>query len=108
MIRAYLRYDLINFAIEQTLSLIRKVSSYWYFRSISVTYVFNQSNTLLTNEKPRGKFATWLPYTLIDQILVATEPQDSLPSSTRALVQDLRAEIANRLKHVESLGQGRR
>ncbi|KAK7696575.1 hypothetical protein QCA50_001233 [Cerrena zonata] len=87
LIRSYLRYDLLDLAVEQVLSLMRK------------------SDTQLINEKPRGKYATWLPYTLIDQILAATEPQDSLPISTRASVQDLRTEIANRLTRIQKLAE---
>ncbi|CAL1702056.1 unnamed protein product [Somion occarium] len=87
LIRAFLRYDLLEFALEQVLSLMHK------------------SDARLATEQPRGNFVTWLPYTLIDQVLLAADSQDDLSSRARSFVQELRAEIASRLKRVQKFGQ---
>ena len=48
---------------------------------------------------------TWLPYTLIDQVLVAAGGQADLSPRARALLDALRAEIASRTKRVQKYSQ---
>lgn len=72
---------------------------------VSVLIFFLQSDARLATEQPRGNFVTWLPYTLIDQVLLAADSQDDLSSRARSFVQELRAEIASRLKRVQKFGQ---
>lgn len=57
----------------------------------------------LVHEQPRSAAATWLPYTLIDQVLLAAESQDDLSVRGQDLRKQLRAAISTRLKHVEKL-----
>lgn len=49
--------------------------------------------------------ATWLPYTLIDQVLVAADTQPDLSSRGRALLGELRTEIGGRMKRVQKYSQ---
>lgn len=48
---------------------------------------------------------TWLPYTLIDQVLVAADTQPDLSSRGRVLLGELRTEIGSRMKRVQKYSQ---
>ena len=52
-----------------------------------------------------GAASTWLPYTLIDQVLVATADELSLSARAQALRQILHTELSNRTKRMQKLSQ---
>lgn len=62
-----------------------------------------QSDARLAQDEPRKASATWLPYTLIDQVLLIAH-EDTLPR-VQELQKRLRAHIANHIKRVEKLRQ---
>lgn len=65
--------------------------------------MYTQSDKRLTQEQPKNASATWLPYTLIDQVILAAESQADLPPRGISLRNELRTEIVNRLKRVHAL-----
>ncbi|KNZ75687.1 Nuclear pore complex protein [Termitomyces sp. J132] len=81
LIRISLRYDNLEAAIEHTLSLIRK------------------SNSRLAREAPENACSTWLPYALIDQVLIAaSQAATSIPT-----LSTLRSDISDRVKRMQKL-----
>ncbi|KAG6861191.1 hypothetical protein C0995_002818 [Termitomyces sp. Mi166 len=83
LIRISLRYDNLEAAIEHTLSLIRK------------------SDLRLAREASENACSTWLPYTLIDQVLIAaSQAATSLPK-----LSTLRSDISSRVKRMQKLSQ---
>jgi len=82
LVRTSLKYGLVEQALRYCLSMIRKANQ-----------------TLLRGAASRAS-ATWLPYTLIDQVLMAAgEEQKLRPSKPRQeLAQQLRDEIESRTK----------
>ncbi len=60
-----------------------------------------QSDARLNDELPKTAAASWLPYTLVDQVLVAAESQADLSVRGRHLLGELRAEIGSRMKRVQ-------
>ncbi|KAF9224346.1 hypothetical protein BS17DRAFT_808097 [Gyrodon lividus] len=87
LIRTSLRFDILESALEHTLSLIRKVDS------------------KLSRAPPKTSCSTWLPYTLIDQVLVAVAAQDDLSSRGQALRRELQMEISNRVKRMQKISR---
>ncbi|KAI0363723.1 hypothetical protein BV20DRAFT_957701 [Pilatotrama ljubarskyi] len=87
LIRTCLRFEVLESALDHTLSMMRR------------------SDARLTDELSKTASATWLPYTLIDQVLVAAESQPDLSPRGRGLLGDLRAEIASRMKRVQKFSQ---
>ncbi|KAI0829349.1 nucleoporin Nup120/160-domain-containing protein [Trametes gibbosa] len=83
LIRTCLRFEVLEAALGHTLSMMRR------------------SNARLTDELSKTAAASWLPYTLVDQVLVAAESQPDLSARGRGLLGDLRAEIASRMKRVQ-------
>ncbi|KAI0356677.1 hypothetical protein OH77DRAFT_1423630 [Trametes cingulata] len=83
LIRTCLRFEVLESALDHTLSMMRR------------------SDARLTDEVSKTASATWLPYTLIDQVLVAAESQPDLSPRGRSLLGDLRTEIASRMKRVQ-------
>ncbi|KAJ7762811.1 nucleoporin Nup120/160-domain-containing protein [Mycena maculata] len=81
LIRVTLRYENFEQALSHTLSLIRK------------------ADTRLSRDPAKHAASTWLPYTLIDQVLAAASAQDSPP----AALSQLRSEISNRPKRMQKL-----
>ncbi|KAJ3863652.1 nucleoporin Nup120/160-domain-containing protein [Lentinula novae-zelandiae] len=79
LIRISLRFGNIEQAVDHTLSLIRKTDS------------------RLARETPRNAGSMWLPYTLIDQVLVSGIAQE--PSPPR--LSELRMEVTNRVKRMQ-------
>ncbi|KAJ7122853.1 nucleoporin Nup120/160-domain-containing protein [Mycena epipterygia] len=79
LIRVNLRYEKFDQCISHTLSLIQK------------------ADARLSRDPAKHAAATWLPYTLIDQVLVAATAHDSPPPG----LSQLRSEIANRLKRMQ-------
>ncbi|CCM04030.1 uncharacterized protein FIBRA_06187 [Fibroporia radiculosa] len=67
LIRTCLRYDNLEYALDHTLSFMR-----W-------------SNERMVQEQPKTASATWLPYTLIDQVLLAADSQEGLTSREEIL-----------------------
>lgn len=51
----------------------------------------------MSRDPAKDAAATWLPYTLIDQLLVAATALDSPPAG----LSQLRTEIANRVKRMQ-------
>ncbi|KAL7282041.1 hypothetical protein ACG7TL_003508 [Trametes sanguinea] len=87
LIRTCLRFEVLESALDHTLSMMRR------------------SDARLTDELSKTASATWLPYTLIDQVLVAADSQQDLSPRGRSLLGDLRTEIANRMKRVQKFSQ---
>ncbi|TBU50494.1 nucleoporin Nup120/160-domain-containing protein [Dichomitus squalens] len=87
LIRTCLRYEVLEAALDYTLSMMRR------------------SDSRLTEDMSKTAAATWLPYTLIDQVLVAADTQADLSSRGRASLGELRAEIATRMKRVQKYSQ---
>ncbi|GBE79204.1 hypothetical protein SCP_0204010 [Sparassis crispa] len=87
LIRTCLRYEMFEGALEHTLSLMRR------------------SDAHLAQERPKAASVTWLPYTLIDQVLAAVDTQQGLPIGAQSLRKELRTEISNRIKRVQKFGQ---
>ncbi|KAG6813445.1 hypothetical protein H0H92_010779 [Tricholoma furcatifolium] len=78
LIRISLKYDNVDAAIEHTLSLIKK------------------SDSRLARDAPENACSTWLPYTLIDQVLVAAGQASLTPK-----LSALRSDISNRVKRMQ-------
>ncbi|KIJ70406.1 hypothetical protein HYDPIDRAFT_122186 [Hydnomerulius pinastri MD-312] len=87
LIRTSLRFDVLDSALEHTLSLIRKADS------------------KLSRAAPKTSCSTWLPYTLIDQVLAAAAAQDDLSSRGQALRRELQTEISNRVKRMQKISR---
>ncbi|RDB20540.1 hypothetical protein Hypma_012453 [Hypsizygus marmoreus] len=83
LIRLSLRFENFEQAIEYTLSLIRK------------------SDAQLARDAPQNACATWLPYALIDQVLIAAAAQDSSTPRLSAL----RLELTSRVKRMQKLSR---
>ncbi|KAF8897169.1 nucleoporin Nup120/160-domain-containing protein [Infundibulicybe gibba] len=83
LIRLSLKYEQFDQAIEHIMTLMRK------------------SDARVARDSPKNAFSTWLPYTLIDQVLAAASTQDFPPSR----LAELRSEINNRMKRMQRLSQ---
>ena len=49
--------------------------------------------------------STWLPYSLIDQVLVAAASREKLSPRAESLRQELQTNIDNRTKRMQKLSQ---
>jgi hypothetical protein len=49
--------------------------------------------------------ATWLPYTLIDQVVEAARDQPTLSARAQTLRTELDTELANHVKRMQKLSQ---
>ncbi|KAL4082055.1 nucleoporin Nup120/160-domain-containing protein [Scleroderma yunnanense] len=85
LIRTSLKFDSLERALEHTLSLIRKADS------------------KLSRSPPKTSGATWLPYTLIDQVLLAAATRDDLGLHGQALRRELQTEVNNRVKRMQKI-----
>ncbi|KAH7916141.1 nucleoporin Nup120/160-domain-containing protein [Hygrophoropsis aurantiaca] len=85
LIRTSLRFELVESALEQTLSLIRKTDS------------------KQTRGATKAACSTWIPYTLIDQVLVAAATSTDLTPCGQGLRQDLQTEVNNRIKRMQKM-----
>ncbi|KAF8639895.1 hypothetical protein AX17_001147 [Amanita inopinata Kibby_2008] len=81
LIRTSMRYENHGDAIEYSLSLLRKI------------------NTKLIRETPQNASSTWLPYTLLDQVLAASKSLEQPPPS----VLKFERELLNHVKRVHKL-----
>ncbi|KAG1739842.1 nucleoporin Nup120/160-domain-containing protein [Suillus paluster] len=86
LIRTSLRYDIIESALEHTLSLLRK------------------ANTALSRAPQKTASVTWLPYTLIDQVLAASA-QNELTARGQRLRTELQTEVSNRVKRMQKMSR---
>ncbi|KAH6915289.1 nucleoporin Nup120/160-domain-containing protein [Coprinopsis sp. MPI-PUGE-AT-0042] len=82
LIRLALRYEKIEDAVSYSLSILHK------------------SDAQLARQTGRQASTTWLPYALIDQVIVAASSETKPP----ARLAQLRTEIGNRLKRLQQLG----
>jgi len=87
LIRTSLRYEVVEEALERTLSLIKKADS------------------KLSRERTKNSSATWLPYTLIDQVFVASKSVEKPSPQCRSLQQELEAQLSNRVKRMQKHSQ---
>ena len=67
--------------------------------------VRRQAESRLAQDPPKTAMSTWLPYTLIDQLLVATNEQTQCDPSKRAigLRRDLHREVSNGARRAQKL-----
>lgn len=84
LVRTSLKFDALESALEHTLSLIRK-ANFKLSRSAKMPGV------------------TWLPYTLIDQVLAASAAQDDLGARGQMLRKELQTEVSNRVKRTQKV-----
>jgi hypothetical protein len=105
LIRTFLRYEDFRSALEQTLSLIRKVNH--FFRVVLSMNNDNQwqAENQVARGPPKTAGSTWLPYTLVDQVLAATTAQAGLSAHVEKLRQELQAELANWVKRMHKLSK---
>ncbi|KAF5363323.1 hypothetical protein D9756_000589 [Leucocoprinus leucothites] len=83
LIRAALRYERVDLAMEYSLSMV------------------HQEKVKLARESPKTAGATWLPYNLLDQVLVAAAEQPRPPIR----LVELRTELNARFQHLQKLSQ---
>ncbi|KAL0949809.1 hypothetical protein HGRIS_009844 [Hohenbuehelia grisea] len=83
LIRAYLRYEGVADAVEHTLSLLRK------------------ADARVARDSQKHASATWLPYTLIDQVLVAAAGV----SPVAPKLSELKKELASRVQRMQKLSK---
>ncbi|KAG1847541.1 nucleoporin Nup120/160-domain-containing protein [Suillus subalutaceus] len=86
LIRTSLRYDIIESALEHSLSLLHK------------------ANTALSRAPQKTASVTWLPYTLIDQVLAASA-QNDLTTRGQRLRTELQTEVNNRVKRMQKMSR---
>jgi nuclear pore complex protein Nup160 len=86
LIRTSLRYDIIEGALEHSLSLLRK------------------ANTALSRAPQKTASVTWLPYTLIDQVLAASA-QNDLTTRGQSLRTELQTEVNNRVRRMQKMSR---
>ena len=80
-----MRFELLELALELTLSLVHKVRFYPDFGRGELTKFVGQSESRLAQGPPKTAMSRWLPNTLIDQLLVATNEQTQAELSKRAM-----------------------
>ncbi|KAG1836482.1 hypothetical protein C8R48DRAFT_680501 [Suillus tomentosus] len=86
LIRTSLRYDIIESALEHSLSLLRK------------------ANIAFSHASQKAASVTWLPYTLIDQVLAASA-QNELTTHGQKLRTELQTEVNNRVKRMQKMSR---
>ncbi|KDQ64994.1 hypothetical protein JAAARDRAFT_167821 [Jaapia argillacea MUCL 33604] len=85
LVRTCLRYEMMELALEYSLSLLRKVE------------------LGLARNPPKGSLTTWLPYPLIDQVLTAAKAEDGSSVHTQSLRDALQLEVGNHVKRMQKL-----
>ena len=68
-------------------------------------FVLLQDDARLQQEQSTAAASTWLPYTLIDQVLAAADSTADLSARGRGLREELRTEISDRVRQLEKLSQ---
>ncbi|KAF7980886.1 hypothetical protein HWV62_36059 [Athelia sp. TMB] len=87
LIRATLRFEVLELALEYTTMLIQK------------------TDERLARGPPQNAASTWLPYALIDQVVAAADSDSQLSSRGKDLLQSLRTDVSNRTKRMGKLSQ---
>jgi hypothetical protein len=64
-----------------------------------------QAESKLSRSPPKTSCSTWLPYTLIDQVLAAAAGQDELSPRGQVLQRELELEISNRVKRMQKISR---
>ncbi|KAH7888083.1 nucleoporin Nup120/160-domain-containing protein [Phlebopus sp. FC_14] len=118
LIRTTLRFDIIESALEHTLSLVRKVFSspscvsQSYMQTCTrciypltgTSHPQKKAESKLSRSPPKTACSTWLPYTLIDQVLVAAAGQEKeLSARGLRLWKELQTEVNNRVKQMQKM-----
>ena len=102
-----MRFELLELALELTLSLVHRVRFFYpeFSRGERAHEVCRQAESRLAQDPPKTALSTWLPYTLIDQLLVATNEQTQSELSNRAigLRRDLHREVSNGARRAQKL-----
>jgi nuclear pore complex protein Nup160 len=101
-----MRFEMLELALELTLTTIRKVSFFFPSHYIVPSHQQKQqAESRLVQDPPKTAMSTWLPYTLIDQLLVATNEQAQSDLSKRAmeLRRDLHREVSNGARRAQKL-----
>ena len=108
---------MIESALEHTLTLLRSVrirlltpraaalTRVLYFYLLCLPAGSLQSDARLARDPPTCASATWLPYTLIDQVLAAAATHDDLSQRRKSLQSDLQKELAARVKRMQKMSQ---
>ena len=65
----------------------------------------SQADSKLSREQTKSSSATWLPYTLIDQVFVASKSVEKPSPQCRSLQQELEAQLSNRVKRMQKHSQ---
>lgn len=109
LIRTCLRFDLVNDAIEHTLGLVKKVRVCRVYiarvRFCSHRLRFPQANAPLPRLAPKRAASTWLPYGLVDAVIVAAETHGDLTPDAHNRLGELRSEVAARVRRIQKLGE---
>jgi hypothetical protein len=105
---ACMRFELLELGLELSLSLVHNVCFYYpeFHRGERAHQVYQQAESHFAQDPPKTAMSTWLPYTLIDQLLVATNEQTQRELSKQAisLRRDLHREVLNGARRAQKLG----
>jgi nuclear pore complex protein Nup160 len=67
-----------------------------------LTFLLPQADAELASGVKKSALSTWLPYTLIDQVVAAAD-QDDVPPAAKALQLELKNDLKSRIKRMEKL-----
>ncbi|KDQ20617.1 hypothetical protein BOTBODRAFT_626620 [Botryobasidium botryosum FD-172 SS1] len=90
LILTSLRYELLRDALKYTLDMVQ------------------QRTAPLNITRPQQASSTWLPYTLIDEVIAACKAQTKLTKEDAGLLRQLREEVSIRVKRVKKWTEERR
>jgi hypothetical protein len=97
-----LQYGLIEHALEQSLKMLREACVFHQPKFLQTSANIRlQDDARLARANPKHASSTWLPYSLIDQVLAAAAETTGLPTGCEALEKNLRAELLNRAKRMQ-------
>jgi hypothetical protein len=96
-----MRFEMFDMAIEETLSLIRTVRGFSMQLLVGSADATLQSDRRLAQEPLTMSGTTWLPYTLIDQLLVATADQRGVSPQATRLRKELHIALSNRMQRMQ-------
>ena len=102
LVRASLKFDKLPDAVRHAVALVKKVCVAVSSSPGSSLTRLQVSDTLTRGEPPRHASAAWLPYTLIDQVLVAAE---SFDAPVIAQVGELKDVVAGHAERMEKVGK---
>ena len=100
-----MRFEMLELALELTLTLVHKVRSLYQIQPWRAHKARWQAESRVAQDPPKNAMSTWLPYTLIDQLLVATNEQTQSDLSKRAisLRRDLHRDVSNGARRAQKL-----